>query len=40
MLKASELTGNLTETLDDMAAYYKTADSNRKQIIKYNRISI
>ena len=33
MLKASELTGNLTETLDDMAAYYKTADSNRKQII-------
>ena len=32
MLKASELTGNLTETLDDMAAY-KTADSNRKQII-------
>lgn len=33
MLKASELTGNLTETLDDMAAYYKTADTNRKQII-------
>ena len=33
MLKTSELTGNLTETLDDMAAYYKTADSNRKQII-------
>lgn len=33
MLKASELTGNLTETLDDMASYYKTADSNRKQII-------
>ena len=33
MLKASELTGNLTETLDDMAAYYKTSDSNRKQII-------
>lgn len=33
MLKASELTGNLTESLDDMAAYYKTADSNRKQII-------
>ena len=33
MLKASELTGNLTEALDDMAAYYKTADSNRKQII-------
>lgn len=33
MLKTSELTGNLTEALDDMAAYYKTADSNRKQII-------
>lgn len=33
MLKASELTGNLTETLDDMASYYKNADSNRKQII-------
>jgi len=33
MLKTSELTGNLTESLDDMAAYYKTADSNRKQVI-------
>lgn len=33
MMKTSELTGNLTEALDDMAAYYKTADSNRKQII-------
>ena len=33
MLKTSELTGNLTEALDDMAAYYKTADTNRKQII-------
>lgn len=33
MLKTSELTGNLTEALDDMAVYYKTADSNRKQII-------
>ena len=33
MLKTSELTGNLTEALDDQAAYYKTADSNRKQII-------
>ena len=33
MLKTSELTGNLTEVLDDMAAYYKTADTNRKQII-------
>lgn len=33
MLKTSELTGNLTEALDEMSAYYKTADSNRKQII-------
>lgn len=33
MLKTSELTGNLTESLDDMAAYYKTADTNRKQVI-------
>lgn len=33
MLKTSELTGNLTEALDDMESYYKTADSNRKQII-------
>lgn len=33
MLKTSELTGNLNEALDDMAAYYKTADTNRKQII-------
>lgn len=33
MLKTSELTGNLTEALDDMASYYKTADANRKQII-------
>ena len=33
MLKTSELTGNLTESLDDMAAYYKTADSNRNQVI-------
>lgn len=33
MVKTSELTGNLTEALDDMAAYYKTADTNRKQII-------
>lgn len=33
MLKTSELTGNLTEALDDMASYYRTADSNRKQII-------
>jgi len=33
MMKTSELTGNLTEALDDMASYYKTAESNRKQII-------
>ena len=33
MIKTSELTGNLTEALDDQALYYKTADSNRKQII-------
>ena len=33
MVKTSELTGNLTEALDDMASYYKTADTNRKQII-------
>ena len=31
MLETSELTtGNLTEALDDMAAYYKTADTNSK----------
>ncbi len=33
MIRASELTGDLTEALDDMASYYKTADINRKQII-------
>ena len=33
MLKTSEMTGNLTGVLDDMAAYYKQQDSNRKQII-------
>lgn len=33
MVKTSELTGNLTEALDDMQNYYKTADTNRKQII-------
>ena len=32
MLKTSELTGNLTENLDDMADYYRTSDENRKQI--------
>ena len=33
MVKTSELTGNLTGVLDDMAAYYKTKYENRKQII-------
>jgi len=33
MIKTSELTGDLTGVLDDMAAYYKQQDSNRKQII-------
>ena len=33
MLKTSELTGNLTENLDDMSDYYRTSDENRKQII-------
>ncbi len=33
MIKTSELTGNLTGVLDDMADYYKTAYENRKQII-------
>lgn len=33
MLKTSEMTGDLTGVLDDMAAYYKKQDSNRKQII-------
>jgi len=33
MLKTSEMTGNLTGVLDDMAAYYKRQDTNRKQII-------
>ena len=33
MLKTSEMTGDLTGVLDDMATYYKTQDSNRKQII-------
>lgn len=33
MIKTSELTGNLTGVLDDMAEYYKTSDENRKQII-------
>ena len=33
MLRTSEMTGDLTGVLDDMAAYYKRQDSNRKQII-------
>lgn len=33
MVKTSELTGNITGVLDDMADYYKTSDENRKQII-------
>ena len=33
MLKTSEMTGDLTGVLDDMALYYKRQDSNRKQII-------
>ena len=33
MIKTSEMTGNLTGVLDDMADYYKTSDENRKQII-------
>lgn len=33
MVRTSELTGNLTGVLDDMADYYKTSDENRKQII-------
>ncbi len=33
MVKTSELTGDLTEVLDDMAVYYKNADETRKQII-------
>lgn len=33
MIKTSELTGDLTSVLDDMANYYKNSDENRKQII-------
>ena len=33
MIKTSELTGNLTGVLDDMAGYYKTKYENKKQII-------
>ena len=33
MIRTSEMTGDLTGVLDDMASYYKQQDSNRKQII-------
>lgn len=33
MLRAAEMTGELVETLDDMADYYSTAEKNRKQLI-------
>ena len=33
MVKTSELTGNLTEILDEMAQYYRRSDTNRKQVI-------
>ena len=33
MVRTSELTGDITEVLDDMAVYYKNADETRKQII-------
>lgn len=33
MVKTSELTGNLTGVLDDMADYYKTSYENKRQII-------
>ncbi|MBQ9854069.1 MAG: type II secretion system F family protein [Bacilli bacterium] len=33
MLRTSEMTGDLTGVLDDMALHYKQQDSNRKQII-------
>ncbi len=33
MVRTAELTGDLTEILDDMAKYYKTSEENRKQII-------
>lgn len=33
MIKTSEMTGNLTGVLDDMADYYKTSYENKKQII-------
>lgn len=33
MVKTAEMTGQLTEVLDDMADYYRTMDANRRQII-------
>ena len=33
MIKTSELTGDLPETLDDMASYYRETDKTRKQMI-------
>jgi len=33
MVKTAEMTGHLSETLDDMAEYYTTMEANRKQII-------
>ena len=33
MVKTSELTGDLPETLDDMAEYYRATDKTRKQMI-------
>ena len=33
MIKTSELTGDLPETLDDMATYYRETDKTRKQMI-------
>ncbi len=33
MLKTSEMTGDLTGVLDDMAKYYKRQDTNRKEVI-------
>ncbi|MDD4027470.1 MAG: type II secretion system F family protein [Bacilli bacterium] len=33
MVKTSELTGNLPETLDDMASYYNETEKTRKQMV-------
>lgn len=32
MIKTAEMTGNLTETLDDMVEYYSESETNRKQM--------